>query len=74
MCDKNDDECRKGAEHCMHMANVAHHADTKRQWLLLARFWLRMIRPENRTASENIEAIESGEPAAARQEESKSSH
>jgi hypothetical protein len=69
MGDKDDDERRKAAEHCRHMANVARHADTKRQWLVLAQSWLRMIRPGNRTASETFEAERA--PQAGR---SKSSH
>jgi hypothetical protein len=72
MGDKDEDEWRKAAEHCRHMANVARHADTKRQWLVLAQSWLRMIRPGNRTASETCEAERSA-PAPA-QEESKSPH
>ena len=52
---KHDDECRKAAEHCRHMADVVRPADTTRQWLVLAQAWLRMIRPGNRTVSETLE-------------------
>jgi hypothetical protein len=72
MGNEYDDEYRKAAQHCRHMANAARHADTKRQWLVLAESLLRMISPENRAASENFEAEQA--PQRGGQEESKSSY
>ena len=68
---EQNDECRKAAEYCMRMANLERPADTKSQWLVLAQSWLRMIRPGNRTASENLEV--QGAAERREQEGSKSS-
>jgi hypothetical protein len=38
-----DDEYRRNAEHCRHMADVVPHDDTKKQWHRLAESWLLMI-------------------------------
>jgi hypothetical protein len=44
------DEFRRNADECQRMADRTSNDGDKRAWLRLAQSWLRMIRPDGRTA------------------------